>query len=321
MKVDLSIVVPVYNTSKYLKECLDSLIDQDLEDYEIIIVNDGSTDLSEPIIDRYAARYPFIHALIKENSGLADTRNYGLRFVRGDYVAFVDSDDRVAKDAYRKLLDKAKSEDLDLVVSDFRYFYEDGIKEDFIKSGIREVTGDIHKDLILSPLFAWNKLYKTSYFKSLDIVYPKLWYEDIPVTLNAFLRTDKIGYVKEALFDYRQREGSIMASKYDKRAYDIFEILDKTLDSLKDLKAGYEEEIEYLLIEQLLVYGAFRFLRYDAPYYKELMRRAFHYMREHKGYKKSKYIDILLSKKEKIFLKTNTTLTMPIWHYYLRRHR
>lgn len=321
MKVDLSIVVPVYNTSKYLKECLDSLVDQDLEDYEIIIVNDGSTDLSEPIIDRYAARYPFIHALIKENSGLADTRNYGLRFVRGDYVAFVDSDDRVAKDAYRKLLDKAKSEDLDLVVSDFRYFYEDGIKEDFIKSGIREVTGDIHKDLILSPLFAWNKLYKTSYFKSLDIVYPKLWYEDIPVTLNAFLRTDKIGYVKEALFDYRQREGSIMASKYDKRTYDIFEVLDKTLDSLKDLKAGYEEELEYLLIEQLLVYGAFRFLRYDAPYYKELMKQAFHYMREHKGYKKNKYIDILLSKKEKIFLKTNTTVTMPIWHYYLRRHR
>ena len=116
----VSIIVPVYNVEEYLPRCLDSLVNQTLKDIEIIIVNDGSTDNSQAVIDRYDRVYPhLIKPFLKENSGAADTRNFGISRATGDYIGFVDSDDYVVR-YVSKLYEKAVETDSDAVVC--RYY-------------------------------------------------------------------------------------------------------------------------------------------------------------------------------------------------------
>lgn len=104
----VSVIVPVYNVEKYLERCLNSLVNQTLQDIQIIVVNDGSPDNSQEIIDRFEKEYPDkLKGYIKENGGLSDARNYGMQFVEGEYVAFVDSDDYVDDTMYEKLYIKA----------------------------------------------------------------------------------------------------------------------------------------------------------------------------------------------------------------------
>lgn len=121
----VSIIVPVYNVESYLDECLTSLVNQSLNDIKIIIVNDGSTDSSQKIIDKYALRYPEkIMALNKENGGLASARNFGLQYAQGEYVGFVDSDDYVDVNMYNEMYNLAIKNNADLVVCDLEYFFE-----------------------------------------------------------------------------------------------------------------------------------------------------------------------------------------------------
>ena len=124
MKV--SVIVPVYNVEEYLAPCLDSLVKQTLQDIEIIVVNDGSPDNSQEIIDRYVKKYPnLVKAMIKENGGQASARNMALEIAKGEYVNFVDSDDWVKIDMYENMYKKAKEEDADIVVCNTTDYYKD----------------------------------------------------------------------------------------------------------------------------------------------------------------------------------------------------
>ena len=110
--IKVSVIVPVYNVEAYLERCLDSLVKQTLEEMEIIVVNDGTKDNSQAIIDRYAAAYPQkVISLIKENGGLSDARNYGIPYAHGEYIGFVDSDDYLNVTMYQKLYDRAAETD------------------------------------------------------------------------------------------------------------------------------------------------------------------------------------------------------------------
>ena len=108
----VSIIVPVYGVEEWLERCMESLVHQTLQDIEIIVVNDGSPDNSQEIIDRYVKEYPdLVQGHIKENGGLSDARNYGLQYATGEYIAFVDSDDYVDVTMYEKLYKKAIEEE------------------------------------------------------------------------------------------------------------------------------------------------------------------------------------------------------------------
>ena len=107
--IKVSVIVPVYNVEDYLARCLDSLVNQTLKEIEIIVVNDGSPDNSQKIIDKYAKKYLNIKAYKKENGGLSDARNYGIKKANGEYIAFIDSDDFVTTDMYEKMYQKAKT--------------------------------------------------------------------------------------------------------------------------------------------------------------------------------------------------------------------
>ena len=162
----VSVIVPVYNVEHYLSKCLDSLVNQTIDDYEIIIVNDGSPDDSQSIIDEYQKKYPdLIKSFIKENGGLSDARNYGMEKANGEYVSFVDSDDYLKDSALKEMYDFAVLGNYDLVVCDTVNVYDDG-REQLIKSNL-DYSEDMVKNYIISPPMACTRFYKRSIFYDL----------------------------------------------------------------------------------------------------------------------------------------------------------
>ncbi|MFV0479272.1 MAG: glycosyltransferase [Anaerorhabdus sp.] len=301
--MQLSVIVPMYNVEKYIEECLMSLVKQTFKDMEILVVNDGSTDTGPRVVERMALRYPNIKLIHKTNGGLSDARNYGLSYALGDYVTFLDSDDYVSERYYEKMMDKIQ-ENFDVVVCDVEYVYEDATPS-WILPGLSPWTiEDIQKRALLSPMYAWNKVYHRSFFKENGIRYPlNSWYEDIPVSTEIFSKTAKIGYVAEALVHYRQRRGSIMAEVNSPRQKDIFSIMAMVREKFteEELYEKYYQELEYLHIEHLCLYGMFRFMRSDQ--FDFLYEEAMKVMKIHfPKWKKNPYI-AQLGKKNRYFLK------------------
>lgn len=320
MKPVISIIVPVYNVEKYLERCLNSLVHQSLEDIEIIVVNDGSLDQSEQIIHQFERLHPEkIKAFKKENGGLGDARNFGLPYAQADYIAFIDSDDYVELDMFEKMYQKASEQNADLVVCDIEYVWENSERKHLLKGLNTTVNTDVNKALFLSPIFAWNKLYRKSLFNKLNLKYPpRLWYEDLPVSLPYFTQAKTVAYVNEALVHYVQRSNSIMNSKSSKKMFDIFTILEDVFNQFQrdELFKPYHDELEYVFIEQLYLYGAFRFMRSNDvyklfAYAKKLMNSRFPH------WHKNKYIKFLpLS--YRFYLSTLGTLSLPIYTQFIR---
>ena len=314
-KPAVSVIVPVYNVEKYLGRCLDSLVMQTVKYIEIIVVYDGSPDGSQDIIDEYVRKHENVVSFKKENGGLGDARNFGLERAKGEYIGFIDSDDWAEPDMYEKMYAKAKEDDCDLVVCDLIYTFEDGSKEDYTEAGIRKLVPDNKKAGFLSPLFAWNKLYKKELLMDNSLRYPVgLWYEDIPVTLPCFALSKKTGYVNEAFVHYVQRVSSIMGNRTSRKFYDIFTVLDSVYAFFKehDLLDEYHDELEYVFAQQLMVYGTFRFLRSDDYY--DLSETARRFMNErYPEWKGNAYLKKTFNIKNRIFYRTNGPATYRIW--------
>ena len=257
--IKVSVIVPVYNVYDYLEKCLDSLVNQTLKEIEIIVVNDGSPDNSEEIIARYAKDYPEkVKAYKKENGGLSDARNYGIKKAKGEYIGFVDSDDYVDTKMYEKLYNKAKNDKLDIVLCDTINLYEDG-KEVLVKSNLH-YTDDVVKNYLLSPPMAWLRLYKRELFNDLEFK-KGIYYEDLELMPRMVKYTKKIGFLDEGLYYYLQRSGSIMKQKeFNNKLLDIFSVLEL---NKKVLSKEYPEEIEYMYITHLLRTATLRFLEYQ----------------------------------------------------------
>lgn len=288
----ISVIVPVYNVEKYLNECLDSLVNQTFKDIEVIIVNDGSTDISQSIIDTYTKQYKYIKCISKDNGGLSDARNAGIPYAEGEYLSFIDSDDYVEPDFLELMIKEAELKKSLVTICDIEVFYESG-KSKYTLKGLRKIKGKTEmQSAFLSPLFAWNKIYHRQIFDDEKIRYPlNLWYEDIPVTVPLFSKIDKISYVDKALVHYRQRSTSIMGTKNSDKLADIFTVLDILVKDFEEryVLKKFHDEIEYLFIEHLLLYGAFRFFRSNNSDY--LMNKAFEVMNERfPNWKRNSYI-------------------------------
>ena len=256
MKV--SIIVPVYNVEEYLDKCLNSLVNQTLKDIEIIVVNDGTKDNSQDIIDRYVSKYPkLVKSYIKENGGLSSARNYGLKFASGEYIAFVDSDGYVELDMYEKMYNKAKKENLDIVVCDTINFYDDRMV--YLKSNLN-YSNDVIKNYIISPPMAPIRLYKRNIFNNQEFE-EGIYYEDLNFTPSLVNITKNIGFIDNTYYYYRQRNDSIMhQTKFNSKLLDVFKVLD---NNYKKLYKEYPVEVEYLYITHLLRTASLRFLDYD----------------------------------------------------------
>ena len=250
----VSVIVPVYNVSAYLERCLDSLVNQTLKSIEIIVVNDGSTDQSQDIIDTYAKNYPkIIKAYKKENGGLSDARNFGINKAKGAFLGFVDSDDFVEITMFEKLYNRATETDSDLVVCAHNAITltpKNNIKK--ISPRILQNGQYYGKSIFESPeilafsrSYAWNKLYKREIFENFE--FPKgQFFEDSAVVYNILSAARKIELVNEPLYNYVVgREGAITRT-IDYRVFDIFKSCEslvkyyKKIDKFDALKTELE---------------------------------------------------------------------------------
>lgn len=255
----VSIIVPVYNVEKYIEKCLNSLVKQTMEDIEIIIVNDGSKDNSINVINKFIKQYPEkIQYLEKENGGLSDARNYGLPYAKGEYIAFLDSDDYVEEDMYEKMYKLAKKENSDMVECDFIWEYPNKQKED-----IGQIYTNKKQMLEKVRVVAWNKLIKTNIVIENKITFPKGYrYEDVEFTYKLVPYLNKVSFLKKPCVHYVQRENSI-SNLQNERTKEIFNVLDHVLDFYKknNIYDEYKEELEYIYTRYLLCSSLLRMVK------------------------------------------------------------
>ncbi len=245
--IKVSIIVPFYNVENYIEKCLETLVNQTLQEIEIILVNDGSKDNSSQIAKKYLEKYPKkIVYLEKENGGLSDARNYGIPYSKGEYIAFLDSDDYVEKDMYEKLYKLAKKEDSDMVQCNFYWEYPNKRK----KGEMLEYSVT-NKMLQNARVEAWNKLIKRETLQKANIQFPKGYrYEDVEFTYKLLPSLKKISFLDEPLIHYVQREGSISNSQ-NERTKEIFDVLEHVIDFYKEknIYDKYKEQLEYIFIK------------------------------------------------------------------------
>lgn len=271
----LSIIIPVYNVGRYLDSCLDSLTRnyKNQGNVEVLLVDDGSTDNSSEICDLWSRKHPYIKVIHKKNGGVSEARNIGTSEAKGEYIAFVDSDDMVCAgfiEKVVKVLDKINTDILWFSYSRFKS--ENDLKTiNNVDADLREISkdeafclmvGDDHGRIGVANTgnFPWNKVYSTKLFK--DVKYPKgRNYEDVAVTYKLIDKANRIFKINEIMYYYRENNGSIVNDK-------------KNLKNYKDMILSLQEQyiffknknydcIQELVKKQLLIWG----MRYAHCYY------------------------------------------------------
>ena len=232
---NLSIIIPVYKTEKYLPRCLDSVLAAYREDMEVLVINDGSPDESEKIITDYRQRYPDIFSYYKkDNGGLSDAKNYGLKRARGEYVIFLDSDDFVEPGMYREMLELAKTENADAVICDIYLDYEEDHSRRIIPCTGRAGSSVYHRvmDTWLMPA-SWNKMVKSDLYCGLDfpVGYNN---EDVCVTPIVLTRAKQLRVIHKPYYHYVQRQGSIQNSGFSEKRFVILEMVKLAIDRMKE---------------------------------------------------------------------------------------
>lgn len=254
----VSIVVPVYNMENYLEKCLDSLVNQTLEDIEILVVNDGSTDNSIKILNKYKKKYP--NKLIvfdQENKGISAARNIGIDNATGKYIGFVDSDDYVEHNMFEKLYNKIENSKADIVVCNYKkYFMKDDKYTDIDMVKNINKNNIFEEPTILNNLYfaPWNKLYKRNLFK--DVRFPiQKKYEDVNAILKVFFKAKKIDKISDYLYVYRINENGETLT-INKKICDIVFIFEDLINYIKNNKKYnlIEQEFRKLCVDQLFYY-------------------------------------------------------------------
>lgn len=247
--IKVSIIVPVYNAEGYIEKCLDSLIAQTLKEIEIIAIDDGSTDNTSKLLMKYKDRIKIIH---QKNKGVASARNRGLKEAKGEYIAFVDSDDWVNEDMLKKLYQKAKSQNFDCVMCNFSYVDDEKIWDGTIMPSNDIIDLSAKKKFLITMFpVIWNKIYKREKivkFKFKDGV----WAEDVEYLYRILTNIDNIGVINDKLYYYYQRLKS-ESRLYDERIYSYIHNFNGIIDFYKknNLYKEYKLELEYCYVRYI----------------------------------------------------------------------
>lgn len=295
----ISIIVPVYNSEKYLDKCLDTLCNQTLKKIEIIMVNDGSTDNSENIIKDRVKKDSRIKLYNKKNGGQASARNLGLTKATGEYIAFIDSDDYIEFDFCEKLYNVAKKNNSDIVC--FDYFITKDDKDEYNKILNDKKTGSISlQDYIFSGAGPCNKIYRNIFLKKSNFKFPEgIIYEDFASVPALAKYKPNVFYLNEALFHYVQTSSSTMRNEVYKEKYeDLFKACDILYKELNN--SLFFEELEYLICYHMLYLGSLNFYKYEK--YEQIDKISDFMKRNFPSWKKNKYLKNKRFK-EKILMK------------------
>lgn len=252
-----SIIVPVYNTEKYVVKCLDSIKNAIKDDCEVIIVNDGSTDDSKKVINEYIEKLPeeykslFIYKE-KPNKGLADTKNVGISLAKGKYISVIDSDDYISEDFY-DIARRYINEGNEIIIYDLYVIFEKTPEYTYVARARVDKEEDMKKALISGAMqgSSCNKIIKKSLYEPYEFPTNKE-YEDTSVTPFILMDTEKIKYIPYPLYYYLQREKSIVASNtYISAFYKICENISNELAKKDDFKK-YHEVISEFFVRRML---------------------------------------------------------------------
>lgn len=287
----LSVIVPVYNVESYLSRCVDSILVQKVDGMEIILVNDGSRDSSGTICDEYARKDSRIRVLHKENGGLSSARNAGLDICRGEYIAFVDSDDWIEPDAYENMLKTARELDVKLVCGG-RYDVSSRTGEK--KLGLcPPKTEKISAEELVGRIFTWDncdssacdKLYHRSLLENWRFPMGKVC-EDVPVMYRIILQTEWVAVYGHPIYNYFHRHGSITTATVSDRTFHFLEHTEVIYPYIRQNHPAIQNQARYLRVRAL----AYSCLILDASdgdsreKYKELYENCCAQLRSHFGF-------------------------------------
>lgn len=238
----ISVIVPVYNVEKYLRQCLNSILVQTYRNLEILLIDDGSPDRCGQICDEYAEKDPRITVFHTPNRGLSAARNLGIEHAHGDYIGFVDSDDWIEPDMFETLLRKAEETDADIVTC--RFYQEYTNRTEKFPSPENEFTvegAEVLRTYLLNHTIcqdAWNNLYKASLFTG--IRYPEgRDFEDIATKYCLLQKAEKLVYLPACLLHYRNRKNSLSNNHSLKSLVDYWLAYKERFDALSHVSEEY----------------------------------------------------------------------------------
>lgn len=253
MKV--SIIIPVYNAEKYIDKCFKEILNQTYQDFEIIAINDGSTDSSSKILKKYESKYKFITVINQNNTGQAIARNKAIDIANGEYLTFIDIDDFIDTHFLEELTNAINTNKADMAYCDYYEYYGPS----------KLVLYQNNMGPILANYAPWGKIYKTDFFKKykLRFLEGKL-FEDIPIT-PVLAGLGKAVYVPLPLYYYNKSNvSSIRRNTYSKKLEDIYDAIDETIYNFRKYKIfnKYKNEIEFIYLDSFLKGGVLRFADY-----------------------------------------------------------
>lgn len=266
----LSVIVPVYKAEATLRQCVESLLGQTIEDQEILLINDGSPDGCQAILDEYAARYPErVRTKTVENGGQGRARNFGLEMARGEWIGFVDSDDWVEPEMYEKLIAAAEAQGCDVAVCDTRKCFSDGSRQTL--RAWRE------GELLSAAGSCCDKVFRRSLIQGLR--FPEgLWYEDFAFSALALSRAGELAFVPEELYCYRIGHESTMNNDNARKNLDLLKVLELLRGPM--MEAGQEERFAALVLDHALLDAIGRLGRQASPDKNDVIRETRDYVNQ-----------------------------------------
>ena len=286
----ISIIVPIYNVESYLERCIESILNQSFKEFELILVNDGSTDSCKDICNEYKKRDSRIVVVNKKNEGVSSARNLGLDLAKGEYIGFIDPDDFINKDMYKILFDTIQANNSDMVICDYYKVNEDDINKfrnlkcncENIK--IKNLNNlESIDNLFLTGekfIFAWNKLYKRDLFSDLRYEQGRI-YEDEYLAHRILYKCKKVSVIEVKMYYYVQRKGSIVNSPFTVRKFDKVYAIKDRVDFLREKNLTYLEDkaektfIDYFVWNYFVAYQRLENIESELKILKKMFNRVF----------------------------------------------
>ena len=233
----ISIIIPVYNVEKYLKKCIESILNQTFTNYEIILIDDGSTDNSKNICDEFSYKDSRIKVIHKNNTGAADSRNIGISLASGEYIGFVDSDDYIDPDMYESLYNLITKYKTDVAICGLLHEYPDKTINPYPAEEERSVSGkEALKIALIGDKFSlnvYNKIYKKEMFNY--IKFPNLKFaEDAYVVTRILYNSDSVAYSTSPKYHWVHHFGSITTSNFDSKDWQVVKVYTENLEFIKN---------------------------------------------------------------------------------------
>ena len=271
----VSVIVPVYNVATYLPQCLDSILAQTLQETEIIVVDDGSTDNSPQICDEYAAKDKRIQVIHQKNQGQSSARNKGMALACGKYIAFVDSDDWIEPTMLQKLYEAAEKDKSNVAVCHVFCTSNKKVRQKkywpYAKDCVLKPK-QFYKYFLIAPCWPCNKIYRRAFLQKKNITFIEgVFYEDVPFFTEIFLQLEQVSFVADYLYNYRTGRSGSTTTEPSAKHLDIVKV-QKIVEQLlqkHNASALLQSNFEYWVLWNYV----WMYRNLPAEYHEEALRQ------------------------------------------------